>query len=247
MIAKTIPSGAPAPAAPGAAATALSPMTAPGTLSFSPSAMPATTPGVVPAAGPSTATSPGTTATDAPVVPTTNSSQPPPAIGAWIGFAGVLLVAVILACWNVMLARRKTREEERARQRTAFAEALRTAVQYKEMPYAIRRRDRDDAGSERVRLSEVVREIQAELSYHQSWIRSESADVATAYDALVAETRTVAGTAMREAWLAEPITDDAQMNIGPDLVDVRGLKSFENAYTAAVTAHLERLPPWWCR
>jgi hypothetical protein len=120
-------------------------------------------------------------------------------------------------------------------------------VKYKEMPYAIRRRDGEQPAAERVRLSEIVREIQADLSYHQSWIRSESVAVAAAYDALVAETRSVAGLAMREAWLAEPITNDGQMNIGPQLVDVRSLKSFEEAYAATVTAHLTKLTPWWGR
>ncbi len=188
-----------------------------------------------------------TTTTAAPVVAATPAGPGTSPTAAWIGFTGVLLVAVILALWNVVLARRKTREEERARQRTAFADALRSVVEYKEMPYAIRRRDGAQPAAERVRLSEIVREIQADLSYHQSWIRSECAAVAAAYDALVAQTRTVAGSAMRDAWLDEPITGDAQMNIGPELVDVRSLRDVEDAYAAAVAEHLKQLTPWWCR
>ena len=166
---------------------------------------------------------------------------------AVVGFLGLLVAALIVAGWNIVLARRKGREDERAHQRAAFADALRAAVSYKEMPYAVRRRDKNNLSLERVRLSEIVRGIQAELSYHQTWIRSESQAVATAYDALVMETRKVAGTAMRDAWNAAPITHDNQMNISPELVDVRGLATFEEDYTKAVTAHMAGLTPWWCR
>jgi len=191
------------------------------------------------AAATSTATTTGTT-------PGADTGGKSPA-EAWIGLAGIIVVALVLAFWNVVLARRKSREEERARQRTAFADALQAAVRYKEMPYAIRRRDKNNLSSERVRISEIVREIQADLSYHQTWIRTESKNVADAYDRLVNETRNVAGTAMRDAWNAPAITHDAQMNIGPDVIDVLSLKTYEDAYTQAVAAHLHKLTPWWCR
>lgn len=210
---------------------------------------PAPLPGAASPGLPTSTAGTGTTtsATAAPIGDPHSTTKETAVTAAVIGLIGALLVALILACWNVVLARRKTREEERSRQRTAFAEAMRCAVQYKEMPYATRRRDGGQEASERVRLSEIVRQIQAELSYHASWIRSESGAVATAYDALVAETRSVAGSAMREAWLAPPISTDAEMNIGPGLVDVRGLKRFEDAYTSAVEKHLLELTPWWCR
>lgn len=197
------------------------------------------------------------TATPSPTTRTTTTTAPssPPATtaasssvdAAVVGAGAVVLAALLLALWNVMLARRKSREEERARQRTAFAEALQAVAAYKEMPYAIRRRNAEEPGSERVRLSEVVREIQAELSFHQTWIRSESRSVADAYDALVSAARRVAGGAMREAWKVDPITTDAQMNIGPELVDLSELRPLEEAFTAATVQHLKELTPWWCR
>ena len=200
-----------------------------------------------PPTGPRSAPAAPVAAPSSQVVTTTSSTVPsaPPVTShgksggdAALTFASVVVGALIVASWNLWLAWRKSREEECSRQRTAFADALRAIAQYKEMPYAIRRRDKTNLPSERVRLSEVVRTIQADLTYHQTWIRSESESVGKAYDALVTETRKVAGIAMRDAWIAKPIVRDDQMNIGPELVDLRSLTPFEKAYTQAVSEHL---------
>lgn len=194
-----------------------------------------------------TATTTTTTAAPAPSSAPATTAASGSVDAAVVGAGAVVVAALLLALWNVMLARRKSREEERARQRTAFAEALQAVAAYKEMPYAIRRRNADEPGAERVRLSETVREIQAELSFHQTWIRSESTSAADAYDALVSAVRRVAGGAMREAWTADPITTDAQMNIGPELVDLCELRPLEQTFTDATVQHLKALTPWWCR
>lgn len=170
-----------------------------------------------------------------------NSTRP---TAAWIGFLGVLLAALLVAAWNIGLARRRSREEERSRQRTAFAEAFKVYGRYKELPYAIRRRNIEDPAAERVRLSEIARDIQAELTYHQAWMDLESDKVATAYRNLVAELREVAGGQMREAWTMDAITTDAQMNM---IIDMAGLGELESAYLSAVREHLDELAPWWCR
>ena len=49
----------------------------------------------------------------------------------------------------------------------------------------------------------------------------------------------MAGGACRDAWLATPITEDSQMNIGPELVDLSALADEENAYTQAAQNYLE--------
>jgi hypothetical protein len=225
--------------------TALAPAPAPApvTTAAAGTAAPTTpTPSMTAAASPRS-TAATTTATPAPAPVATSGSLDAAVVGA----GAVVVGALLLALWNVMLARRKSREEERARQRTAFAEALQAVAAYKEMPYAIRRRNAGERGAERVRLSEAVREIQAELLFHQTWIRGESTTVADTYDALVAAARRVAGGAMRDAWNADPITTDAEMNIGPELVDLSELRPLEQAFTAATVQHLARLTPWWCR
>ena len=154
-----------------------------------------------------------------------------------------LLTAAITACIAVWAARRKSREEERARQRDLFANAYQAYAAYKELPYAIRRRRHDDLAAERVRLSESVREIQGRLTYYEAWIAAESETVSTAYTALVRELRKIAGGAMHDAWLAVPITDDAAMNISPKIVDLSALGPMEKDFTAAVRAHLAAIAP----
>ncbi|HEY5475387.1 MAG TPA: hypothetical protein VIK11_01615 [Tepidiformaceae bacterium] len=168
----------------------------------------------------------------------------PSIVVAWVGFAGVLLAAAVVATWNVWLARRRSREEERSRQRTAFAEAYKAYGRYRELPYAIRRRNADEPAEERARLSEVARDIQAELTYHQTWMDLESSEVAAAYRALITELRKVAGGHMREAWMRPAITTDTEMNM---VIDMGSLTAFETEYLDSVRQHLLCLAPWWCR
>lgn len=160
---------------------------------------------------------------------------------------GALLAAAVVAAWNVWATRRRTREEERARQRECFAQAFKSYGMYKEFPYAIRRRRHDEPEQERVRLSEDLRLIQAELTYHQSWMDAEDPAVATAYRSLLKQTRIVAGGCMRQAWQDPAITSDRDMNISPDLVDLSSLVAYEKAYLDEVAKHLAALTPWWCR
>lgn len=195
----------------------------------------------------------GSTPSSAPSVVTASpvpAVQPPttgsPAGGA---FPWVLIAAIVTAAVTAWLvgwtARRKSREEERARQRALFAEAYQAYAVYKEMPYAIRRRRDDDLPGERVRLSEITREIQGKLSYYEAWIAAESATVGDAYSRLIGELRKVAGGAMREAWKAPPITTDAEMNMPSTIIDLSTLAPLEKDFTRAVHAHLDRLAPWW--
>ncbi len=164
-------------------------------------------------------------------------------------FPWALVAAIVTAAAGAVLAvwaaRRKSREEERARQRTLFAEAYQAYAEYKEMPYAIRRRRHDDPPAERIRLSEIVRDIQSRMTFYETWIAAESPAVGVAYRALVTELRGTAGRAMQEAWKAPAITEDAGMNIPAEVIDLSGLKQRENEYTEVFQRHLERLAPWW--
>jgi hypothetical protein len=199
-------------------------------------------------AAPTQAASVPTAVTTATVLPTplepSTAAAGPSIVVAWVGFAGVLLAAAVVATWNVWLARRRSREEERSRQRTAFAEAYKAYGRYRELPYAIRRRNADEPAEERARLSEVARDIQAELTYHQTWMDLESSEVAAAYRALITELRKVAGGHMREAWMRPAITTDTEMNM---VIDMGSLTAFETEYLDSVRQHLLCLAPWWCR
>jgi hypothetical protein len=151
--------------------------------------------------------------------------------------SGAMLAAVV----NIVLTRRKSLEEERNRVRATCAEAFEAVAAYKEFPYAIRRRRNDTPEAERVRLSDELRHIQAHLSYFTAWMRGEDAALAAAFDALVANLRRVAGKACHDAWLAPGATSDAAMNFPAGVVDLSALTSYEDAYIAAVKAHLDGL------
>lgn len=106
----------------------------------------------------------GTALTSGPVTQTsvavpTTGPVPDPAPGAssagLIGaiISGAFLAAMLAGAVNVWMARRRSREEERARIRNTFAAAFEAYTAYKEFPYAIRRRRPDDPEAERIRLS----------------------------------------------------------------------------------------------
>lgn len=158
--------------------------------------------------------------------------------------SGTVIAAVIGAIVNAVINRKKFLEEERARVRTTYAEAMQAVAAYKELPYAIRHRRHDDPVGERIRLSEMGREIQQRLAYYRAWTQAESNQVGAAYAELVRELRALAGAACHRAWTEPAIESDADMNIGSDKVDLQPITSYEDAYTRAVTEDLRRREPW---
>jgi hypothetical protein len=148
---------------------------------------------------------------------------------------------------NVWMARRRSREEERARIRNTFAAAFEAYTAHKELPYAIRRRRPDEPEGERVRLSEALRAVQEKVSYYLAWTQAESADVGEQYAKLISEARRVAGRVMHDAWNDRPRATDREMNIPPDLVDLSQLMAAEAEFMQAVRHHLSSLTPWWAR
>jgi hypothetical protein len=182
-----------------------------------------------------TAVSPSTA--PQPITPTAQTDG----ASVWVGvlLSAAVVAAILTAAVNTALARRKTLEEERSRLRTTFAEAFETAMRYKEMPYAIRRRRDDEAGAERVRLSDELRRVQERLSYFSVWIAGESTDVGKSFEALVDALRRVAGSACHDAWMSEPAQTDEAMNIGRDEVDLTELRVYEDDFMAAARRHLD--------
>lgn len=170
----------------------------------------------------------------------TQAPPPGPGLATWVGLVlpAAIAAAIIAAAVNVWLARRRAREEERARVRNAFAEAFQTYAEYKEFPYAVRRRDAARPGEERVRLADQMRVVQSRLAYYECWTHLESNAVGAAYAEMVQQLRRVAGSSIREAWTTPGTTDDEQMNIPASVVDLSSLAPFEQAYREAVRRHL---------
>jgi hypothetical protein len=151
-----------------------------------------------------------------------------PLIAAAIAFAGVM----IKLWWDARSARRD-------RLRELYAGGWAVVQSYKEMAFAIRRRNIDDRPGERVRLSEAMREIQRDLSYHEALIgRERSGRVATEYRNLVAKTREIAGGVIRRSWNEEPMTVDSGMHSPEIAEELQALKPFEDGYMDAVADDL---------
>lgn len=156
-----------------------------------------------------------------------------------------IIAALVTGTINLTLARRRSREEERARVRNTCAEAFRAYSEYREFPDAVIRRDTDRAAEERQRLLEALRQLQARLSFYQTWALLEAPAVGTAYVGLLGQARSLIDTAMRVAW-ADPVdADDIDRNLDPGLVDLGSLASYEQAYREVVAAHLHKLAPRW--
>ena len=190
--------------------------------------------------GPNAATSTVTSTVTA-TTPARSSSQTGPGVLVTAVLSGAFLAAGLTALINTWLARRKSREEERSRVRTTCAEAFEAVTAYKEFPYAIRRRQPSKAVEERIRLSEELRHIQSRLSYFTAWMKGESEALGAAYSDLISNLRLVAGTACRDAWLQRGVDRDEDMNIPSSVIDLSGLKPYEEAYIHAVRTHLDHV------
>ena len=192
-----------------------------------------------------------TTTTSSTPTPVSPGTAPPGTSSGTLAAAvlsGVVVAAVVSGWVNAALARRATRLEERSRVRSTLAEAYQAYADYKEFPYAIRRRRADQLGEERVRLSEEVRRVQSRLSYYQAWTIVESPETGAVYNDLVAQLRRIAGASMRAAWQEPALSDDAGMNIGSDRVNLAELREAEQNFLRAAEAHVTALAtPLWRR
>lgn len=133
--------------------------------------------------------------------------------------------------------------QERARRRELWAGALAATMAYREFPYAIRRRrcEPEHRSEERIRLSEGLRVVQQDLAQHQALMRVEDRpEVRKTYEQLVRRTREIAGGYMKDAWEADPIETDAEVNAGAPY-DYSVLRKHEDAYVESVKADLA----WW--
>jgi hypothetical protein len=188
---------------------------------------------------------------------TSTTPSPAPATNDAPGYTGdglttavlsaAVVAAIVSGSINTALARRATRLEERARVRTTLAEAYQAYADYKEFPFAIRRRRDDQSGEERIRLSEELRQVQSRLSFHQAWTRAEDPRTGAAYNDLVGQLRKVAGASMHAAWLEPGVKDDAGMNIGGDRVNLTELKAAEETFLKAAEDHVKAITRLWWR
>lgn len=154
------------------------------------------------------------------------------------------LIAALIAATLAFLAHMivllvNGRRARRDRLRELYAGGWAAAQAYKEMAFAIRRRSMEDRARERVRLSELMREVQTNLAYHEALIgREGSGRIATEYRGLVAKTREIAGGIIKRSWDQEPIASDSEMHAPDIATELSALKPFEDGYMDAVAAEL---------
>lgn len=162
-----------------------------------------------------------------------------PLIGSAVVLLGVLITLYVNGC-----------RAERTRRRDLYSAGWAAAQAYKEMAFAIRRRNRDDRAAERVRLSDAMSEIQKELAYYEAMIGRERVSetvflvtnrdlrgaVGDAYSKLVAETRKVAGGIIKRSWDEEPISSDTEMHAPSIAEELKALKPAEDGFLDAVNA-----------
>jgi len=152
--------------------------------------------------------------------------------------------SVFVAAASVLVSNVK---ERRGRKRDTYGQAFRAVAMYKEYPYIIRRRRGGDdsvAADERARILLGLQKVQEDLSYFTGWVGTESPRVANSYRELVHQTRVVAGSQMRDAWLAEPNTTDAAMNM-PN-IGLKALEPYELRFLIEASNDLvSSLTRWW--
>lgn len=143
-----------------------------------------------------------------------------PLVAAAVALLGVLLTLIV----NGYRANRERRRE-------LFAGGWAAVQSYKEMAFAIRRRSSVDPAGERVRLSDALREIQHDISFHEAMIgRDPSDEVAATYSELVKKTRAVAGGIIKRSWDEPPISADNEMHAPEIATELQALRPYEDAY-----------------
>ena len=156
----------------------------------------------------------------------------------WVAPAVITgLLTVMLGVLTLYVNGRRARND---RQRQLFAAAMADVNAYCEYPYIVRRRRHHELDAERTRITGDLSGIQQRLNHNQAILLVESPRVAVAYAALVAETRRVAGAAIKEGWNLPPIAGDAQVHVLD--VDLSGLEPFQRAYLVASADHLAITP-----
>jgi hypothetical protein len=139
----------------------------------------------------------------------------------------------VVSLATFFLAGRRARLD---RQRGVFADAFAAVAEYREYPFIVRRRDPGDPAGERRRISSDLSEVQAKLNAFSARLRVEDPYVGERYGKLVAETRRVAGSFIKEAWNSDPVGDDSEIH-NPSW-DFSELDAFDDTYLQAVSDHL---------
>jgi hypothetical protein len=127
-------------------------------------------------------------------------------VGAAIAFVGVLIGLRV-----------NGDRAERQRRRELHGRALAAMCDYGEMPFVIRRRrcEPEWRSAERVRISDHFSAVKAEIATCQVLLGADGhRRIADAFSELSSIARSCVGREAHDAWKEEPISSDAEMNMG---------------------------------
>ncbi|WP_194860253.1 hypothetical protein [Dietzia sp. SYD-A1] len=112
--------------------------------------------------------------------------------------------ALVVALVSAWIARVFTNLD---RKRTMYGEAYRTALEWREMLYRVRRRD-NMPESDRL-ITDRFHDLEERLDFYEGWIGSESKYMARSYRKLVRASKSATLDLIREAWEKEGKTGNA--------------------------------------
>jgi hypothetical protein len=126
-----------------------------------------------------------------------------PLVVAMIGLAGTLMVAILSFAFGRF-------SDAATRRREGYAAAQKTLVAYTEYAWRIRRRT-SDSPEELGRLADIGHNLQQELSYYESWTRSQNRWAGKVWREVREDLASAIAPACIDAWHQAPVTSAAGM------------------------------------
>jgi len=151
----------------------------------------------------------------------------------WAPAIVAAVVAATVSLSTFALAGRRARLD---RQRQVFADAFEALMEYREYPFIVLRRSKDEPAKERARISSDLSKVQAKLSGFRARLRVEAPHVGDRYAEVIDATRRVAGPMITQAWNTEPVEEDTLVH-NPGW-DFSALDAYDDTYLRAVADHL---------
>lgn len=150
--------------------------------------------------------------------------------------ATAAMSAIVVAVSSAWIARAFV---HRDRKRTMFAEAYRTALEWREMIYRLRRRD-NTKETDRL-ITDRFHDLQERLDYYEGWIGSESRYMRRSYRKLVAASKSETLPLIQDAWNRRGKTGNAD----PNDTHPKSNSEIADAFLRDVRGHLSAQPWRW--
>ena len=144
--------------------------------------------------------------------------------------------AVTVAVLSAVLARVFA---QRDRRRQMYGEAFRTALEWREMLYRVRRRDNTEDGDRAV--IDRFHDLQERLDYYEGWIGSESKYMRRSYQKLVRASKDATLSHIQAAWNTPGKKGNADSSDSHPMAD----QAVRDGYLRDVRGHLSFQPWRW--